>query len=434
MPIDPRIALGVQQSTFDPAAAMQNALALRNAQQTGQLNQLKLQQEQQAMQEAAGLQNYLASANLSTPEGMSGLLKYGTPGATVAKTIAERQKTLQEIETSKATEKKTLGEYSLKKVDAYKDMLNFVRNPQDYAKWVQMQRNDPDLVGTPVHDISDEDLQRNLAMIPTDQAGFDAFKGKAWMGIDKWTTSQQEQARIKETERAHREDEKIAWAREDREAETQRLAKDPTFQASLAEAKKRGELIAQGDVTAMQTLPGTIQKAESAINIIDQMIGKRIPETDAKGNIVKNPDGSTKYLPDTPENSKQYSKNRHVGFETAVGAGLPFASKIPGTNAANFTAMHDQVTSQAFLQAYETLRGTGSIATKEGEKATAAITRMNRSQSEDEYVKAAREFQDAVEKMVANARTKASTAQSKPYGTQTKVSGKGTKDDPIKLD
>ena len=261
----------------------------------------------------------------------------------------------------------------------------------------------------------------------------------AQMGTKDTLAALDAQAGRAETERAHRASEKtaegnlaVSRAREQREAENQIRANDPQFQASLAEAKKRGELIAAGDVSAIQTLPATIQKAESALNVIDQMIGKRIQATDKDGKKLTNPDGSPKYIPDTPENANLYNKGRHAGFSNAVGAGIPFASSVPGTETANFSSMHDQVTSQAFLQAYETLRGTGSIATKEGEKATAAITRMNKSQSEDEYVKAAREFQDSVQKMIDNAKKKAATAQGKI--NPVKVPGKGTKDDPYRLD
>jgi len=42
------------------------------------------------------------------------------------------------------------------------------------------------------------------------------------------------------------------------------------------------------------------------------------------------------------------------------------------------------------------LKGSGQITEKEGEKATAAITRLNLSQSEAEYKRAAREFQDVL--------------------------------------
>lgn len=167
MPYDPTIALKVAQPQFDVGTAMQNALAIRNAQQAGQLNQLKLQQEQQAMQEAAGLQNYLASANLSTPEGMSGLLKYGTPGATVAKTIAERQ-AAEALTTQRGEEaKKTQFETAAKKQDYINQALqDFALNASDenITAWAQ----DSVIKGLFSENEAKSLLQQTLA-IPLDQ-------------------------------------------------------------------------------------------------------------------------------------------------------------------------------------------------------------------------------------------------------------------------
>jgi hypothetical protein len=50
----------------------------------------------------------------------------------------------------------------------------------------------------------------------------------------------------------------------------------------------------------------------------------------------------------------------------------------------------------AFMEAFNTLKGGGQITEKEGEKATAAITRMSTSQSEAEFKKAAKEFQSVI--------------------------------------
>jgi len=69
--------------------------------------------------------------------------------------------------------------------------------------------------------------------------------------------------------------------------------------------------------------------------------------------------------------------------------------------------MYDQATGTAFLQAYDTLRGGGAIANKEGERATAAITRMNLAQDEKEFIKAAREFQEIIRTGVRKAEEKA---------------------------
>ena len=220
MPVDPTIALRASQPAFDIGATMQNALTMRGLQQTNQLNQMKLAAAQQAAEEENALRGYLSSSDLSTPEGMSGLLKFGKAGADISKTLAERAKTEQEAKTSAATEKKTLGEYALKKADTYKEMLAFVNTPQDYVRYIQMQRADPDMAGTPVHDISEQELAANLAQIPTDPNAFNDFKGKVWMGIDKWTTSQREAASAAETKRHNIATEENARARLNSEKET----------------------------------------------------------------------------------------------------------------------------------------------------------------------------------------------------------------------
>jgi hypothetical protein len=76
---------------------------------------------------------------------------------------------------------------------------------------------------------------------------------------------------------------------------------------------------------------------------------------------------------------------------------------IPGTSARDFQAMHEQITGGAFMQAFETLKGGGQITEKEGEKATAAITRMSLATSEKEYMVAAREFQEVIRRGIQNA-------------------------------
>lgn len=83
MPLDPRIALGVQQFQAPNMLEMaQNAMAVRNAQQTNQLNQMKLAAEQQSMDEANALRSYLASnPDLSSAEAQNRLVsQYGSAG------------------------------------------------------------------------------------------------------------------------------------------------------------------------------------------------------------------------------------------------------------------------------------------------------------------------------------------------------------------
>ena len=115
--------------------------------------------------------------------------------------------------------------------------------------------------------------------------------------------------------------------------------------------------------------------AQTVTKNIDELIGQR----DSEGKLI----GDSK---------------PHEGFYDAVGATWkPGAQYVPGTDASDFKARLEQLLGGAFLEAYKTLKGGGQITEVEGKKATAAITRMNLSQSEKEFVAAAQEFKSAVE-------------------------------------
>ena len=120
----------------------------------------------------------------------------------------------------------------------------------------------------------------------------------------------------------------------------------------------------------------------------------------------------------------------HPGFETAVGVsgiggGFGLAGFIPGTDTTDFKTRLDQLKGGAFLQAFNQLKGGGAITEKEGEKATAAITRMNTAQSEREFVKAAQEYQQVIQQGMAKAAGKISnplpTASARSQGTSSRV-------------
>jgi len=166
--------------------------------------------------------------------------------------------------------------------------------------------------------------------------------------------------------------------------ENARIAKDPVIQQQLEAARTLGRETAKNEVTATAVLPKVISTGELALNTIDQMIGQR----DNKGNLIK-------------------GQKPHPGFENAVGFGLPL-QMVPGTEAANFKTLFDQVKGSAFLQAFETLKGGGAISEKEGEKATSAINRMNLAQTEPEFIRAALEFKSVVQNGIANAKAKTS--------------------------
>ncbi len=141
---------------------------------------------------------------------------------------------------------------------------------------------------------------------------------------------------------------------------------------------------AKKDAAFLDSYSDATTKSRTTLDVIDQMIGDARLE---KGSLV------------VPKGGRR----PHPGFEGVVGMGVPGVRLFPGTAAAGFDALFEQAEGGAFLQAYESLRGTGQITEIEGTKATSALTRMKRSQSEAEFVKAAREFADVLRAGIARA-------------------------------
>lgn len=115
----------------------------------------------------------------------------------------------------------------------------------------------------------------------------------------------------------------------------------------------------------------------------------------------------------------------HPGFKYSVGVAdiggvpIPFgatiAGMIPGTDTSDWNARFKEVQGRQFLQAVETMKGSGALSDTEGKAATAAIARMNTSQSEKEFKTAVDDFKGIIQRGVDNNRTK--LGQEAKYGT-----------------
>ena len=91
---------------------------------------------------------------------------------------------------------------------------------------------------------------------------------------------------------------------------------------------------------------------------------------------------------------------------------LPYATgvfaplqNIPGTGAYRFGTKSRQLQGQAFLQAIETLKGTGQITEVEGQKATEAIGRLDPGMSEEDYKASLNELKAFLEEVQGRAIT-----------------------------
>jgi hypothetical protein len=108
----------------------------------------------------------------------------------------------------------------------------------------------------------------------------------------------------------------------------------------------------------------------------------------------------------------------HPGRATATGASGTWDPRnyLPGTDATNFKVALDQAKGQTFLQAYNSLKGGGSITDIEGEKATAAIARLNTAQSDEEFSKALGDFESVIKTGLARAKQQAGLPGDVPVG------------------
>jgi hypothetical protein len=163
----------------------------------------------------------------------------------------------------------------------------------------------------------------------------------------------------------------------------------------VATQKEKGAAQAK----AQSDLPGALQTVQSGIDAIYGMIGDTTVSKDGK--LV-------------------YGKQQpHPGFSGAVGisgigSGFGAAGFIPGTDVKDFQKRFGQIEGQAFLGAINTLRGTGQITEIEGAKATAALNRMSLAQSEVEFVRAAKEFEEVLRKGYQAAQQKAGVTPFNP--------------------
>ena len=433
MPLDPSIILGAKPVQIDfaqlsPVNAMTNVMKFKQADQESQLNALKMAEYERTRLEEEGAGKYYKTADLSTPEGRAGFNQFGKTGLGYIKS-------LNEADTAALTQKKT----QLEVQDAKRKFVAQARrdtsqNPSDENITAYKQ----DLLANPLF-TDDEKKQmaagadRILAMPIEERKAFMASQGASASDLKPTLTSQnlgkttqllssgpyggpatvvpgsvqnitmtaaQEREAADSATRLKQEGQRIGL--EGRRVavleDNARRDKDPVFQQTMAKAKATGEAMAKGEVAAKQALPGVITNAMIAVSAVDDMVGKQAVK-DASGKVI------------------QPATAPHKGFQDAVGATWkPGFRFIPGTNASNFQAYQDQIEGAAFLSAFEALKGGGAISEKEGAKATAAKLRMKLAQSEDEYIKAAREFQDIIRTGVDNARQKFGAGGALPAG------------------
>jgi hypothetical protein len=99
---------------------------------------------------------------------------------------------------------------------------------------------------------------------------------------------------------------------------------------------------------------------------------------------------------------------KHEGLNSIVGSLDQYRPTWAlGEKGNDALARYKQLQGQAFLQAYNLLKGGGAITDIEGKKAEAAMARLDRAQSEDVFKEALKDFRDAIESGVNKLKAKA---------------------------
>jgi hypothetical protein len=395
------IAQGGQPIQLEnPMNQMAKVMAIKNAQQEGQLNTLKLTEAERGAEETAALRNYLSGVtDLSSPEVRSKLMTgFGMKGLEYSKALTEREKAGAELSKNKF-------ELVKSKTGYYRDALANVNTPQDAQLWTAAVYADPDLGSTVT--AMGGNLQQALARIPTDPTQFQQWKKETALGAQRFIELNAPKITTQDLGGTTRMvatpglggaatvvpgSQATKTVSPDMAAQLAQL-RDLTFQGNLAQAKEYGQTIAKSQATAQMALPGAIATAEQTLSLIDQMIGRP---------TIKDKDGRVIQQGTAP----------HPGFSSYVGAGMPGLRFIEGSKTADFERYQLQIEGKAFLEAFEALKGGGAITEVEGAKGTQAIMRMNKSQSEKEYMKAARELQDIIRSGLERSKTKAGVAPS----------------------
>jgi hypothetical protein len=431
--INQMIARGVDPiQVQSPVNQLAQIEQIRSAQQTNMLRQEQmaaLQREREQLQTLNRL--YGEAYNPTTGRVDETKLYSGLAQGGLGSQIPGLQKAeLERRRTGFATSKEQ-SEAILKRLDFKRTQLEGVTTPDAYVNWALSGFDDP-VLGPALREagsspekvmerINQAAQQPNALqnLIEESKLGSDKFaqlvKDRAGQqitvrgqDIQAGTTQRGQDIQAGTTRRGQDIQAGTTQRGQDITAETTRRGQDITEQRerdlTLAEnqaaAKARGKVIAENKVEAERALPGAIATAEQTLTLIDEMIGDA--KVNPKTNKIEIPKAGRRPAP---------------GFTDYVGAGVPGMRFLEGSDAASYERRQLQIEGKTFLEAFESLRGGGAITEVEGAKGQQAISRMNKAQSEVEYVKAARELQEVVRKGVERARTKAGVAPGGGGGT-----------------
>jgi hypothetical protein len=406
--INQMIAQGIQPPKFEsPINQLAQVEQIRQAQQTNALRQAQMRElERETLSRNALNKAYADAFNPQTGAFDQSKLIQNLATGGLGSQIPGVQKGLREAREAELKTEKLGTESVLKRIELSRTQLEGVNDLQGYIDWSMSRFQDP-VLGPAITQMGatpDKVMQRIQAVGATPD-GLSQLIEESKLGSQNFANLVKERTGQQITVRGQDISAQTARRGQDIGAQTARRSQDLTerrerdlaLAENMAAAKARGKVLAENKVEAELALPGAIETAAQMLNNIDEMIGDAKVSKDGKRWEV-------------PEGGRDPAE----GFTSYVGAGFPGLRFVEGSAAASYERRQLQVEGRAFLEAFESLKGGGAITEIEGAKATQAISRMNKAQSEVEYIKAARELQEVVRKGVERARRMAGVSGAAP--------------------
>jgi hypothetical protein len=140
----------------------------------------------------------------------------------------------------------------------------------------------------------------------------------------------------------------------------------------------------------------------------------------AQGAEIAGAESAYRTATQTLQNIDAVLKHPSIRMGTGVTSAL---NAIPGTSGYDFSLRVDQLKGQAFLQAFNTLKGAGAISEVEGAKATAAIARLNTRLGTADFKAAVQELHDIVAGAQERAKAKMPAPATPPSAPQASPQG-----------
>lgn len=392
MPVDASIYGLIRPQQRLPGAMdmFGQALSIKNLVGQGKLQGLQVKQAEDAITRQGQLRDLFARGDVKPEEVMA---------IDPAQGLSYR-KTLREEESATAQRDKAKAETLVKQMEILRDMTARVADDSGLARVREtaVRLLGPQAIEGMPQSVADQNFRAWQAAEVMDASKFieqNAVPRTKQLEIDTTRRGQNMTAASAAAGRAvtaRGQDLSAATTRRGQDL-TERRERDPELAAKIEAARAGARESAKTQADAAAQLPDVLSKAEQGISVINQMLG-------SKGLTLK---------------PGEKAVAAHPGFEDYVGATWrPGMRYMEGSHAAGFETLYNQITGQAFLQAFQSLKGGGHITEIEGTKGTQAITRMNKAQSEAEFVKAAREFEEVIRAGAARAKAKAGRQAAPP--------------------